>query len=264
MKIFNKLNCQVSLIRNYLKPLISFFSKNYFHIIVCLFVIILIFLRNLSNEWRPIINLPATTLNYYWDILINIGISYIAGFFFYLLIVYIPDQRRRKNVEVSLKIHFAAIYRNACVYLDETFIAFDFEFDETTNLQQTFVTSNSDKDPYKILSNSIAKSDFFYYYEEPYKNRFEIILEASDNILKNKCKLVPYIAYMNREELNCYSILEDIRIFDQIHKLSSIGYYFFDTLDEILELIKVSGKTLKWAHRYKAEYRNMKKELLAQ
>jgi len=241
-----------------------FFRNNYFHLLICLIVVFLIVVKELSKNAPPIINLPADSINYYWDILNSLGISYIAGFIFYLLVVYIPEQRKRRNIEVSLSTHFGTICNNACRYLNETFIAFNFEFEETSNIEQSFTQFNSDKDPYEVLSSSIAKSEYFHYYEEPYKNRYEHILEASSKILEHKNKLVPYIAFMNKQELNCYSVLEDIRIFEQIHKLPTIGYYFWNTLDEVLELIRYSEKTLRWSRKYKAEYKDMKRELLAQ
>ncbi|HQO10041.1 MAG TPA: hypothetical protein PLK90_04175 [Clostridiales bacterium] len=237
-----------------------FVKTNWFHIIAIFFIACMIFLKNLTKDWSPIINVPCDTINYYWDILISLGISYTAGFIFYLLVVYFPEQQKRTNVETSLNTLFRTIQTNACKYLDETFKAFGYEFPATTNLKDTFSKNNLNNDPFKVLSNSITESDILNLYENT-NNRYEIIIQTSSKILSCRDKLIPYIQYMNKDELICFSALEDIRIFDHISNLPKIGYYFYDTLDEVLDLIKKTEKILDSDFEYIAAYKNPEKEI---
>ncbi|MEN9306455.1 MAG: hypothetical protein RL173_387 [Fibrobacterota bacterium] len=228
-------------------------SDNKFHAVFVLISISLMIFRRLCDHMPPIINLNAETVNYYWDILINVCISYIASIIFYLVVVYFPEQRR--NNTIRTKTHMLIVNINSCMtsFLDETFNAFDYRFEETEELAKLFHENFSEMHPFKILKASIAINGNFDYYENEGGNRYDIILRKSETIIQKKNEMVAYLPYLNKEELDFYAQLEDAPIFRNMKDLETgLGYefFFYESLDEILALIRMSEKILKRSFVY--------------
>jgi hypothetical protein len=65
--------------------------------------------------------------------------------------------------------------------------------------------------------------------------------------------MVAYLPYLNKEELDFYAQLEDAPIFRNMKDLETgLGYefFFYESLDEILALIRMSEKILKRSFVY--------------
>lgn len=238
----------------------NFVRRNRFHIGFIAVVGIAIIARDCSRFSSPIIKVSATTIDYYWDIFINIGISYISAVIFYIVVVYIPENKRRYALNEKIKLSFIRTRNNLELFLSITFEAMNVAFSETEgeSVSQIFLVSLKGKDPFPILSQSIKKYDGVIVTEKHGTSRYNLLVKIANEIIKQRRELIKLIPYLSQSELMLYSELEDILIFDRMGDLKNLpasDHHFYAAFDEIITLIrKLDSHLENRTFRYIAEY----------
>ena len=205
---------------------------------------------NETKDMPVIVPFDVDTVNYYYEIFVNFSIGYIISLLFYNLVVYYPEQKRKLTIKSKTATIIARLQTYLYQYIFETFLAFDIPFKESDDFETAFIQKAVQKDIYEVLSKK-SRDD-----TNEGKTSIQVISDCSQMIIKLKSELVPFLLFMDHKEVELYTDLEDIFIFENIYKLGrgeGISSLFFSDFEFVIDAYKTVEK-LVGAAQFKIEY----------
>ncbi|HFG2105851.1 TPA: hypothetical protein ACGF4K_003445 [Vibrio cholerae] len=155
--------------------------------------------------------LNTEVVNYYFDILVNLSMGYLVSAIFYILVVYYPERKKRIAISAKTSILFARILVRLKTAIDSVLLAVDVRLDASYEFPETFTDVLQRRD--LIHSLKQKKLEDGHYGK---RRALDDLVRVSGELESLIDKLVPFISYMETDELALYSILEDILIFEYI------------------------------------------------
>lgn len=76
---------------------------------LAIFAGMLIVLFQVTEDMPVLFNWNVDTVNYYFNILVNLSIGYLVSTIFFILVVYYPDRKKQKIIKVKTSILFARL-----------------------------------------------------------------------------------------------------------------------------------------------------------
>lgn len=164
-----------------------------------------------SKNWPVLFGLDAETVNYYYSVFVDLSLGYVVSLIFYVLVVYCPEKRRKLLVRAKTSIVFARLQTVLKAYIFSTLDAFDINFKSTDDIEKSFVEKAQKRDLVNVLKNKQNEV-----YLGMGDTVFDLIVQASIKIINLRQSLIPFLMFMEDDELDFYSDLEDILVFENV------------------------------------------------
>lgn len=192
---------------------------------------------------------------YYYGLLRDLSLGYIISLLFYILVVFWPETKKKNLIKTKTNILFARLSTSLGKYIIATLAAFNIEIDENDDIIQkskSILEENRDK-IYLKLSREIDKADIELKFEKNYSTYLDIITDNSSRIEKLTNDLIPFLPFLDKSELELYTEIEDILIFEYIPNLENEFGVYSLFVDEFQYIIKayfnlremVTGRKIK-------------------
>ena len=144
-------------------------------------------------------------------------------------------------------------------YIFETLEAFSIEFNEGDDLRKSFINEASKCNAFDIL-NKPSNNGLF----GEKQTSFKILTDNSKKIIALKNELIPFLMYINAKEIDFYTDLEEIFIFENINNLKdgfAVEALFYDDFEYVVQVFEKVQKivgTLQVKVYYKKDSLNKK------
>lgn len=198
-------------VKNSCREIKLYFVTNWLVNIIAGIAVAIIILFQITSG-MPVHNfLNSEVVNYYFDILVNLSMGYLVSTIFYILVVYYPERKKIIAISAKTSILFSRILVRLRTAIDSVLLAVDVRLDASYELPETFTDVLQRRD--LIHSLKQKKLEDKHYGK---RRALDELVRVSDELESLIDKLVPFISYMETDELALYSILEDILIFEYI------------------------------------------------
>ncbi|CAK1715582.1 hypothetical protein VCRA2113O325_110114 [Vibrio crassostreae] len=188
-----------------------YFSSNWLVNVIAGIAVIIIVLFQATSEASVPKYLNADVVNYYFEILVNLSLGYLVSAIFYILVVYYPERKTRIAVSAKTSILFSRVLVRLRTAIDSVLLAVDVRFEACEELPSKLTDVLQKRD--LIHSLKQKKLEDRHYGK---RRALDDLVRVSNELESLIDKLVPYIGYMEINELELYSVLEDILIFEYI------------------------------------------------
>ncbi len=162
----------------------------------------------------PLFGLSVETANYYIDVLLNITIGYIVSTIFYVIVVYYPDRHKQASIRTKTHIIFARLQTSLNTVIDSVVESVGVELKAEESVPERYINIINQQDLIDLMERTET--------EDPVhgqRTKLEDFVRASNNIENLKSKLIPFIAYLDAKELEFYTIIEELFIFENVDDL---------------------------------------------
>lgn len=204
---------------------------NFILVVSCIVIISF----EITQDWPVLFGLNVAAVNYYYEIFIDLSIGYIVSTIFYVLVVYYPERKRNKAVNTKTSIIFARIQTNLRTAIDSFVTSVGVSIDTSNGVPEKYIEIIKGLEPFKLMKRNELNDQFY-----GRRSALDDFVRASDNIEVLKSKLVSFLAYISKEELDFYSNLEEILTFentDKLEKLYSPAPKEYLFLNEFIDIV---------------------------
>ncbi len=188
-----------------------YFVSNWLVNAIAGMAVAIIVLFQITNDMPVPQYFNAEVVNYYFDILVNLSLGYLVSTIFYILVVYYPERKKRIAVSAKTSILFSRVLVRLKLAIDSVLLAVDVKFEASEELPNRLLDVLQKRD--LIHSLKQKKLEDRHYGK---RRALDDLVRASSELESLIEKLVPFIGYMETSELELYSVLEDILIFEYI------------------------------------------------
>ncbi|RBM24600.1 hypothetical protein DLR59_18680 [Vibrio tarriae] len=205
---------RLKLLENINKAITQFVTTNKVVNAILLIAIFIIVGVEVSSNMPVLLGLDVDTINYYFNILVNLAIGYIVSTVFYVLVVYYPERKRKYLVQAKTSILFARLQTNLNTVIRSVVESANVKLDAECTIPKKYTDIIKQLDLIELMRQKQV--------EDPvHGKRFacDDFVRASNNIENLKSKLIPFIAYLEPKELELYADLEEILIFENVNDL---------------------------------------------
>lgn len=202
---------KVEKVKNAFEEIKLYFISNWLVNIIAGIAVIIIVLFQMTNEIPVPKYLNADVVNYYFDIVVNLSMGYLVSATFYILVVYYPDRKKRIAVNAKTSILFSRVLVRLKAVINSVLLAVDVRFEPCDGLPTKLTEVLQKRD--LIHSLKQKKLEDRHYGK---RRALDDLVRVSSELESLIDKLVPFIGYMEPDELELYSVLEDILIFEYI------------------------------------------------
>ncbi|MHA7229499.1 hypothetical protein ACVT98_09785 [Vibrio campbellii] len=176
--------------------------------------LLVIVLIQLGESLPPAFGLSVEAANFYLDVLLNIAIGYIVSTIFYVIVVYYPDRQKKASISAKTRIIFARLQTSLRTVISSVVESVGVEFSAEDSVSVRYLNIIEQQNLIDLMEQIET--------EDPVHGKrtlLEDFVRASNNIENLKAKLIPFIAYLDSEELEFYTYLEELFIFENVNDL---------------------------------------------
>jgi len=182
--------------------------------------------------------------NYYLQTFVNISLGFIVSLLFYIIVVFLPETKRKLSIKGKTHIIFARLQPSFINYIEATLGAFNLETGKNIDvLKQWKLLVEKTENVYSILNREIDETEPDYIIKKDSGKYLNLILKNSTKILKLKQELISFLIFLDEEEVDLYRDIEDLFIFENISDIENGICVDFLFLDEFPTIIEVYMKT---------------------
>lgn len=182
---------------------------------LAIFAGMLIVLFQVTEDMPVLFNWNVDTVNYYFNILVNLSIGYLVSTIFFILVVYYPDRKKQKIIKVKTSILFARLQTQlrtiTTIFVDSVGVAVD----ASGGVPEQYKRHIEQVDIFNLMKL------YSVLHPDGTPDGLSEVVRASAEIESLKARLVPFLAYMDKRELNLYADLEEIFIFENMDSLDT-------------------------------------------
>ncbi|WP_409582742.1 hypothetical protein [Vibrio rotiferianus] len=181
---------------------------------IMLACILVVVLCQISQDMPVLFGWNVNTVNYYKGVAGDLSIGYLVSAIFYILVVYYPQRKKQLIVKTKTSILFARLQTQLGTITSNFVNAIGIEVDASSGLPDEYNEKIDGMDVLSLMSKVESEGPWgtHTYLDEA--------INASAEIESLKTKLIPFLAYMDHQELDLYTDLEEIFIFENMDKLS--------------------------------------------
>lgn len=195
-----------------------------------------------------IINVDYQVVNFFYGKLVDLSIGYVVSLLFYVLVVYYPEHTKKRKLRSRTIIIFGRLQTYIKTYMDMCVEVVDIRLGKySVNSYEAWKKyfENNRVDIFYCLGRELEDKTYRLYLEG---NTYLEVMEAcAKNIEHYKRELIPLIMYLSDKELELYSTLEKILIFEQINKgleAMAVDALFITDFEYILKSYDQVGQIL--------------------
>lgn len=186
------------------------------------------------TEHMPVLfELNVNIVNYYFNVLVNLSIGYLASTIFYILVVYYPNRKKQKVVKVKTSILFARLQTQLRTITSVFVNAVGYNVDAREGVPAHYIDYINNIEIFDLMKQYIVP------HPDGTTDGLSEVIRASSEIELLKARLVPYLAYMEQRELDLYANLEEIFIFENMDKLDRFPPKQYLLIKEFPDVVKV-------------------------
>ena len=175
--------------------------------------LLIIFLFQTSQDMTVWFGINVETVNYYFEVFVNLSLGYLVSTIFYILVVYYPDRKKQKKVSAKTSILFARMQTQLRTITSIFIESVAFDVDATTKVSDKYKEHINNIDILELMGKLKVEQP------DGQSTGLEEVIRASSEIESLKNRLIPFLAYMQSKELDLYADLEEIFIFENMDKL---------------------------------------------
>ncbi|OCH12311.1 hypothetical protein [Aliivibrio fischeri] len=191
------------------KEIILYIEKNKSVNALLIAALAIIVSFQLSKSMPALFNWNVDVVNYYYDIGVNLSISYIVSTIFYVLVVYYPERKKNLAIRAKTSILFARLQTNMGGFIDCVLQSANLDLKVDEDIESVYLKSLANIDLITCMRETRT--------DEPFVDNvscLEKAINAAKKIELLKNSLIPFITYLNDDELDLYLELEDTFIFE--------------------------------------------------
>lgn len=230
-------------------------NKNLNLLLILALTIIVSF--QVSKGWPTLFGWNSEIVNYYYEVTVNLAAGFCVSTIFFIIVVYYPDRKKKKLVNVKTSIIFARFQTHLNNFINCTIESYNLPLSPNDDIKNDYLPKIENTDPIKVMSECIN-------YDPIYNNdtMLKKAIHSSSEIEKLKKNIIPFLLYLENNELAFYAELENILIFENMDKLDRWPPKDQLLIDELPHIIKtyylcqkiVGGNSNKI--EWEPEYRN--------
>lgn len=185
-----------------------------------------------------IIDVDPQVVNYFYGKLVDLSVGYVVSLLFYFLVVYYPHHTKRRKLRSRTTVIFGRLQTYIKRYMDMCVEGLNIRlgrYDANSYEKWSTYFKENRVDIFKKLNRELDEDRATYVEGDTY---LEVIKDCANNIEHYKRELLPLLMYLNEPEMELYSLLEDIFIFEQLGKekhIFPIDGLFITDFEYILE-----------------------------
>ncbi|ELI6421303.1 hypothetical protein RRM51_000675 [Aeromonas veronii] len=194
------------------KEICLYFSKNKlvnFFLVLSVAVIVSFQLSMSMPVWY---NWNVEVVNYYYNVGVNLSMGYIVSTIFYVLVVYYPERKKKLAIKAKTFILFARLQTYISEFVNSVLASANVDLDIDDDIKNSYQEKLVKLELIDLMRKTKASHPF-----GEFTNCLEKAIYSAKKIEILKGSLVPFVSYLDDNELDLYLSLEDTFVYENFY-----------------------------------------------